>query len=63
MVELRFVQYQHNASIIAKIDYAKPKFNSNKCKLIGFIMKVYGSVRKKNPNKIKQQDCINKYTF
>lgn len=47
-MELRFIRYQHNGSIIAKINYAKQKFSSNKCKLIGFRMKVYGSIRIKN---------------
>ena len=56
-MEFRFVQYQHNGGIIAKINYAKQKFNSNKCKLIGFRMKMYGSIR------VKKQVCIKKYAF
>lgn len=47
-MELRFIRYQHNGSIIAKINYVKQKFSSNKCKLIGFRMKVYRSIRIKN---------------
>lgn len=52
-MEQRFVQYQHNSGIIAKIDYAKQKFNSNKCKIIGFRMNVYGSIRIKNRSALR----------
>lgn len=48
MAELRLIQYQHNASIIAKIYYAKPKFNSNKRELIDLKMKAYRSITKPN---------------
>lgn len=52
VTELRIIQYQHNAHIIAKTDdYAEPKFNSNKCKLTDFIVKAYGSIKKPNQNK------------
>lgn len=46
VAKLRIIQYQHNTSIIGKTDYAKPKFNFNKCELIDFLMKAYRSIKK-----------------